>query len=56
MTLQLIDLTGKSVFVQTIEGCTGIIDLSGLSNGMYLYTLKQAEQVIAHGKLQVLHP
>ena len=49
-TLQLIDIIGKQVLLQTINGSTNI-DVSNLTKGIYLYNIFQNQSRIKNGKI-----
>jgi Secretion system C-terminal sorting domain len=48
--LNLFDISGKLVFQKMETDLTEIFDLSHLSEGNYLYQIKQREQIISVGK------
>jgi hypothetical protein len=51
-TLQLLDVIGKQVLLQTISG-TANIDVSRLTKGVYFYSVIQNQQNVQNGKLIV---
>jgi hypothetical protein len=52
-TLQLTDLTGRTILTEPLNTGTTAIPVSGISKGIYLYTIYTNQQRISTGKLLV---
>jgi hypothetical protein len=52
-TLQLFDITSKFILQQPLAEKTTTIAITGISKGLYLYTISTGEQKLASGKLTV---
>jgi hypothetical protein len=57
MTLQLIDITGRIAYTQTIPNGSSSVEIntSSLNEGIYLYRLLDGDKQIGSNRMQVIH-